>query len=86
MKNIFFFDRLFTPSFLVFIYWICLISVVISSITTMFVGNFLAGVLGLIGGLLVTRITFELLMIAFKNNEYLRRIAEQHTPKPESEQ
>ena len=71
--------------FLVFIYWLCLILTTISSLVTMFAGNFLVGLMALIGGLLGTRICFELLMIAFKNNEYLRRIAEQHSAKPESE-
>ena len=76
MKNIFFFDSLITPKILVVIYWLCLLSVLISSVTTMYVGSFLLGLLALIFGCLGTRVCFELVMIAFKNNEYLRLIAE----------
>ncbi|MCE0828476.1 MULTISPECIES: DUF4282 domain-containing protein [Buttiauxella] len=76
MKNIFFFDTLITPKLLVVLYWLSIISIVISAATTIFLGQALAGIFGLVFGILAVRVGFELIMIAFKNNEYLKRIAE----------
>lgn len=42
----------------------------------MFNGQFIAGFFGTIFSMIGCRVAFELIMIAFKNNEYLRRIAE----------
>jgi NADH:ubiquinone oxidoreductase subunit K len=79
MKNIFFFDSLITPKLLVVLYWLSLISILISAVFTMFAGQMIAGILALILGSLGVRVGFELIMIAFKNNEYLKRIADHLT-------
>ncbi|VTR59874.1 Uncharacterised protein [Serratia fonticola] len=42
----------------------------------MFYGEFFRGLLGIIIGGVFTRVGFEMVIIAFKNNEYLRKIAE----------
>lgn len=42
----------------------------------MFSGNAIAGFFGMLFSLIGCRVMFELIMVAFKNNEYLRRIAE----------
>lgn len=77
MKRIFFFDNLVTPKILVFLYWLSLLAILISAITSVFFnGSIFYGVGILIAGSLLVRIWFELVMIAFKNNEYLRRIAD----------
>ncbi|MFP2516494.1 DUF4282 domain-containing protein [Buttiauxella agrestis] len=79
MKNIFFFESLITPKLLVVLYWLSLISILISAVITMFAGQMIAGILALILGSLGVRVGFELIMIAFKNNEYLKRIADHLT-------
>ncbi len=47
----------------------------------MFTEHLIAGFFGMLFSLIGTRVMFELIMVAFKNNEYLRRIAE-NTGKP----
>ncbi|MCU6386101.1 DUF4282 domain-containing protein [Enterobacter quasiroggenkampii] len=76
MKQILFFDFLWTPKLLTFVYWLALITVVISSIITFSELDFSRALLSLVGGFVLCRISFELLMLAFKNNEYLKKIAE----------
>ncbi|WP_390884689.1 DUF4282 domain-containing protein [Hafnia alvei] len=44
--------------------------------TPCFHGNAIAGFFGMLFSLIGCRVMFELIMVAFKNNEYLRRIAE----------
>ncbi len=43
----------------------------------LFSGHAGQGIAVLVLGLISCRISFELIMIAFKNNEYLKKIAEQ---------
>jgi hypothetical protein len=61
MRNIFFFDAMLTPKIITAVYWLALLGVLLSGI--------------IIGGVFV-RVAFEMIIIAFKNNEYLRKIAE----------
>lgn len=74
MNDIFFFDSMLTPKIIIFIYWLGLISVVVGAFGSMFsgYGGFWSGLLfGLIG----TRIGCELLIVLFKINENLQKIA-----------
>jgi hypothetical protein len=82
MKSIFGFDRLLTPSVLVFFYWVSMLVTLAGGIFFMFNGNLISGFFGTIFGLIGCRVMFELIMIAFKNNEYLRRIAENSEKDP----
>ncbi|MGK7286988.1 DUF4282 domain-containing protein [Buttiauxella agrestis] len=61
MKNIFFFESLITPKLLVVLYWLSLISILISAVITMFAGQMIAGILALILGSLGVRVGFELI-------------------------
>ncbi|CAI0910766.1 DUF4282 domain-containing protein [Serratia ficaria] len=76
MRNIFFFDAMLTPKIITVVYWLALLGVLISSIGMMFYGEFFRGLFGLILGGVFVRVAFEMIIIAFKNNEYLRKIAE----------
>lgn len=76
MKDLLGFDHLITPKVLVFLYWLLMVIIVVGGVFSMFNGLFIAGILGTIFSLIGCRVSFELIMIAFKNNEYLRRIAE----------
>lgn len=48
----------------------------VAGVYTMFTLHLISGFFGMICSLIGCRMTFELIMVAFKNNEYLRRIAE----------
>ncbi|UNK28083.1 DUF4282 domain-containing protein [Serratia plymuthica] len=76
MKNIFFFDAMLTPKIITAVYWLCLLGILVSGIGAMFYGELFRGLLGIILGGVFTRVCFEMIIIAFKNNEYLRKIAE----------
>ncbi len=77
MKNLFFFDAMLTPKIITFVYWLMLLSVVVSSVTMMFgaYGSFLGGLGTLIGGTIGARIGCELMIVLFKIHENLQKIA-----------
>lgn len=76
LKSVLFFNSLITPKVLVFIYWLALAICVIGGFISIFSGQILAGVMMLVVGPLAYRILFESIMVAFKNNEYLKKISE----------
>ncbi|MEO3989933.1 DUF4282 domain-containing protein [Pseudocitrobacter cyperus] len=76
MKTILGFDRLLMPSVLVFFYWISMLVILVGGLYVMFTVSLVYYFFCTIFGLISCRMTFELIMVAFKNNEYLRRIAE----------
>jgi hypothetical protein len=76
MKSIFFFDAMLTPKIITAVYWLCLLMLVIGGIVAIFNGEVLRGLFAMVIGGVVTRVCFEMVIIAFKNNEYLRKIAE----------
>ena len=76
MKALMGFDYLLTPRVLVFFYWLVMLSILLGGVYSMFAGSLIAGFFGMLFSLIGCRVMFELIMVAFKNNEYLRRIAE----------
>lgn len=76
MKSILGFDYLLTPKVLVFFYWITMVLILVGGIYSMFTEHLFTGFFGMVFSLIGCRVMFELIMVAFKNNEYLRRIAE----------
>lgn len=77
VRNIFFFDSMVTPKIITFVYWISLFAVAVSGLMTIFFTHqVLGGILAIVLGGLGVRVGFELVIIAFKNNEYLKKIAE----------
>lgn len=80
MKSILFFNKMYVPEFITFVYWLALVLTVIGSIGMMS-QNVLMGILSLIGGLVATRFGFEMLLVVFKINESLKTIAENTQPK-----
>ncbi|CNI45752.1 DUF4282 domain-containing protein [Yersinia pekkanenii] len=75
LKNVLYFDSMLTPKILTILYWLSLFGIIVSGILAMF-SSFILGIAIIIGGGISSRIAFEMIMIAFKNNEYLKRIAE----------
>lgn len=80
VRNIFFFDSMLTPKIITFVYWLILFIVVISGLGTMFsVGGFegFGRGLAIIGaGAVFTRIWCELLIVLFKINDNLKKMAD----------
>ena len=74
MRDIFFFDKMLTPTIITFVYWLILAGCLISGLFSMFSGDFLIGVGTIVGGVLFGRIWCELLIVLFKMNEALQVI------------
>ena len=75
IKDVFFFDSMLTPKIIVVIYWLMLLSAVVSGLGLMFgAGSFFGGLSALIGGAIGARIFCELLIVAFKMNEALQEL------------
>jgi len=82
MKDFLFFDKLMTPKFIVFIYWLMLLGMVIAGLAIMFAFNyrgitfqsFLMGLFTIGIGAIFIRIWSELLIVLFKMNEALQEI------------
>lgn len=82
MKDIFFFDSMLTPKIITFIYWLLLLSAIVTGGMAMFSGyygltfsTFLTGLMYIVGGAVGARIWCELLIVLFKIHENLQKIA-----------
>lgn len=76
------FDSMITPKIITVIYWLSIAAVALGGIISMFSGyrgftfaSFLMGLGIIVGGVLLTRVYCELLIVIFKINENLRTIA-----------
>ena len=75
MKDLLFFESMLTPKIITIVYWFLLLVAVVSGLGTMFSGQFIGGILVLVGGMLGARIWCELLIVLFKSNENIKKIA-----------
>jgi hypothetical protein len=83
-RSVFFFDTMLTPKVITFVYWILLFVVVITGFTMMFgygmygfsFGSFIKGLLMVVIGSALVRIWCELLIVLFKINENVQKIAD----------
>lgn len=75
-KDLFFFDRMLTPSIITVVYWLLLLSVLVSGLGVMFTQSFFAGLGIVIGGIIGVRIWCELLIVLFKIHQNLRTLAD----------
>lgn len=76
VKDLFFFDRMLTPSIITVVYWLLLVSVVLSGLGIMFTQSFVGGLGLLVGGIVGVRIWCELLIVLFKIHQNLKTIAD----------
>jgi preprotein translocase subunit SecF len=76
MKDLFVFDEMLTPKIITFVYWLFLLVSVVSGLGTMFSGSFLMGVGIVVGGIILSRIYCELLIVLFKIHENVKKLAE----------
>ncbi len=73
IKQLLFFDSMLTPKIIAVVYWLMLLSAVISGLGLIFgAGSFFGGLGAIIGGAIGARIFCELLIVAFKINEALQ--------------
>lgn len=79
MKDFLSFEKLLTPKVIMVLYWLLMLGVVVTGITSMFAmgfsfGSFFRGVFFIAIGLLGVRIYCELMIVLFKMNEALQDI------------
>lgn len=82
MKNVLFFDAMLMPKVIVFIYWMLLAAAVILGLTVVYNGSLLGGLLAVLGGVLGARLYCELMIVLFKINDNLQRIADRQDASP----
>lgn len=76
MRDLFFFDRLIVPQVITVLYWLALAWVVISGLAAIFHGHFLRGLFAIIFGAIASRVWSEVLVVLFKINEGIQRLAD----------
>jgi hypothetical protein len=76
-KKIFFFDAMLTPKIITFVYWLGLLAVLVAGVGQLFgpYTSVLSGLGILVGGAIGVRIWCELLIVLFKINDNLQKIA-----------
>lgn len=81
MNRIFFFEAMLTPKIITFVYWLLLFAAVVGGFASMFTfGRFsfsslITGLGVMIGGAIGARIWCELLIVLFKINENMQKVA-----------
>ena len=78
MKELFFFNKMITPNFVTVLYWLSLAAIVFAALSAWILVGFYAALSALFFGAIWVRVIFERIIIAFKNNEYLKIIAEKN--------
>lgn len=73
-KELLFFNKLIMPSILTIIYWIVLAFVVLGGLISMATVSVLGGLIGILVGIVSTRITFELICVVFSINRNLEKL------------
>ncbi|BBG31032.1 MULTISPECIES: DUF4282 domain-containing protein [Zymobacter] len=75
-KQLLSFETMVTPKLITILYWVMLVIIVIAGIRSIVFVGIIPGIISMVVMAVVVRILFELTMLAFKNNEYLKKIAE----------
>ena len=77
MRDLFFFDEMITPKVITFIYWLLLLAILIAGLSTMFRGfsGFLGGIGIIVLGSVLVRVYCELMIVLFKINDNIKKIA-----------
>ncbi|MDP6436539.1 MAG: DUF4282 domain-containing protein [Gammaproteobacteria bacterium] len=73
-RDILFFDTMLTPKIITVVYWIVLVSAVVTGVGVMFSTSFWGGLGAMVAVIVGTRIVCELMVVAFKANEALQEI------------
>lgn len=82
MKDILFFETMLTPKVITVIYWILLVIAVVSGFTEMAGGyagptfaSLVMGLVTIVFGVIVARISCELIIVVFRIHDYLKQLA-----------
>ncbi len=79
MNSLLSFDTFITPRVITILYWLSLFAVFVGAVSVMFSGmgaaGFFMGLLVMVIGAISVRIYCELIMVIFRNNEYLKTIS-----------
>ncbi|HKR38048.1 MAG TPA: DUF4282 domain-containing protein [Steroidobacteraceae bacterium] len=83
IRDVLFFDAMLTPKVVTLVYWLLLVAAVIAGLGSMFYmgfqymtfGTFMRGIAITVGGVIGARIWCELVIVLFKLNENVQRIA-----------
>lgn len=83
MRDIFFFDSMLTPKIITLVYWLSLFFIAITGLNTIFGAyggasftSFISGLGIIVGGAIGARIWCELLIVLFKINDNIKKIAD----------
>ena len=73
-RDVLFFDKMLTPKLIIAVYWLGILSSLISGLGLMASGSLFGGLGAMLFGIVGARIFCELLIVAFKINEALQEI------------
>ena len=87
LRNVLYFDSMLTPKVVTLVYWLLLLSALIAGLGSMFYtgfrylsfGTFFRGLAITLGGAIAARIWCELVIVLFKLNENVQRLANTRT-------
>jgi uncharacterized protein DUF4282 len=85
VRDVFYFDSMLTPKVVTLVYWLLLLTALIAGIGSMFYtgfqymsfSTFLRALAITLGGAIAARIWCELMIVLFKLNENIQRMANQ---------
>ncbi|HET9862830.1 MAG TPA: DUF4282 domain-containing protein [Steroidobacteraceae bacterium] len=83
LRNVLYFDAMLTPKVITVVYWLLLLACVIAGLGTLFYtgfqymsfGTFVRAIGITLGGAIAARIWCELMIVLFKLNENVQRLA-----------
>lgn len=76
LKDVLGFDVMLTPKIITIVYWLGLFGIVLGAVAAVLAGKLLAGVVAFIAGAIGWRIWCELMIVLFKINQNIQRIAD----------
>ena len=78
-KQVLYFDEMLTPKLIRLAYWLCLLAILWTGLGQMFAGgfsSFLEGIVFIVMGTILARVGAELVILLFKLNENMEKVAE----------
>lgn len=76
LRDILLFENMLTPKVITVLYWVGLLGILIAGVVAMFAANFFAGLVTILAGAVGWRIWCELIIVLFKINSNLQRLAD----------
>lgn len=76
LKKFLFLDSFITPKIVTFIFWVQSAALILGGLVTMFKTSFIAGLIMIIAGPIIARVSAELVIVLFKIHDNLQKIAD----------